>query len=609
MTFWLGIDIGTTYTAAALCRPVKGELETRVAALGSRSLALPSVLFLPADGSLVVGEAAERRALTHPDRVVREFKRRIGDEIPLLVGGMQWQAHELAAVLAHWVWQQVNEREGELPDGIALTCPASWGPHKLHLFEQALQAIRIGEMTRLGRVQLLTEPVAAAIGYASRERVEPGAHLAVYDLGGGTFDAAVVRKDSPGGFTLLGQPEGIDGCGGVTFDEMLFEHVCRTAGMPLTEIDPNDPDIVPEVARLRRECAEAKEALSVDTEAIVAVTLGGTRQQVRVTRGEFEDMIRPELDRSIEALHRALESASVGPAQLDAILLVGGSSRIPLVSELVSAEFGMAPAIDTDPKTTVAVGAARSLAPVPAPAEDHAGTVARMAAALPPAQPAFSPGVALSPLPAFSLAPSLVHDGATRPARRRPRKVVLGAAALLVVAAAATTVLSAHGLADDPGPSAVSPVATQSAGSTRGPGQPIRLVGDTPRSSSGPVVDPAASRPAQLFATAPAQHTASPVSSQLPAPVTAQLTLAPTPTPTPTSPVVSESGPTPSPWRSRHGPSPSPAPTDTGVPSSPGSPSAPASVTPTTPDSTGSTSGSTPSSGDGPAASRARAER
>src|SRR5580704_9357191 len=184
MTYWLGIDLGTTYTVAALCRPAVDELETHVLPLGSRSPAVPSVLFLPGDGSLVVGEGAERRALTDPDRVVREFKSRVGDEIPMLVAGSPYYAHELAAVLVHWVWQRVTKREGQPPEGVALTCPASWGPHKIRLFMQAVQATRIGEMTRLGHAELLSEPQAAAIGYASREPVEVGAHLAVYDLGG-----------------------------------------------------------------------------------------------------------------------------------------------------------------------------------------------------------------------------------------------------------------------------------------------------------------------------------------------------------------------------------------------------------------------------------------
>jgi molecular chaperone DnaK len=364
VTYWLGIDLGTTYIAAALCRHAAGEaaeLETEVVPLGSRSPATSSVLFLAGDGFPVVGEVAERRALTDPDRVVREFKRRIGDEIPLLVAGVSYQAHELAAMLAQWVLQRVTEREGEPPQGVALTCPASWGPFKTSLFEQAIR------QTGIGNLALLSEPEAAAVSYASRERVEVGATLAVYDLGGGTFDAAVVRKDSPTTFSVLGRPEGVDGLGGITFDEAIFEHVCAAAGVPLSEIDPHDPDIVPEVARLRRECTEAKEALSVDTEATIPVMLGDIRQRVRVTRAEFEELIQPELEQTIAALRRALDSADVDSARLDAILLIGGSSRIPQVSQLISAEFDRAPAIDTDPKMAVAVGAARFIAAAGAP--------------------------------------------------------------------------------------------------------------------------------------------------------------------------------------------------------------------------------------------------
>ena len=485
MTYWLGIDLGTTFTAAALYRPTVDELATHVIPLGSRSPAVPSVLFLAGDGSLMVGEAAERRALTDPDRVVREFKRRIGDEIPLLVGGVPWQAHELAAVLVHWVWQRVTEREGERPEGVALTCPASWGPHKIRLFMQAVQATRIGEMTRLGRAELLSEPQAAAIGYASQERVEVGAHLAVYDLGGGTFDAAVVRKDSPTAFTVLGRPEGIDGLGGVTFDEMLFEHVCAAAGVPLTQIDPNDPNIVPEVARLRRECTEAKEALSVDTDTTIPVALGGVRQRVRLTRAEFEEMIRPDLDRTIEALHRALESAAVDSTQLDAILLVGGSSRIPLVSQLIAAEFGRAPAIDADPKTAVAMGAARFLipAPGPGPSEDGVDTDFQLPA-IPPERPRMSTMLASD------------EDSTAEPVRHHSRKAVLATALVLLLAAGAAVGLGSHKLADELRHSAASPGTTPSAGSTPAPGRSAGLTGAKPHSTGGSRAGSATSSPA-----------------------------------------------------------------------------------------------------------------
>ncbi len=509
MTYWLGIDLGTTYTAAALCRPAKGELQTHVVPLGGRSPAVPSVLFLPGDGSLVVGEAAEHQALTEPDRVVREFKRRIGDEIPLLVGGVPWQAHELAAVLARWVFQWVNQVEGELPEGVALTCPASWGPYKISVFEQAVRTTRIGEATRLGSVQLLSEPQAAAIGYASQEQVEAGARLAVYDLGGGTFDAAVVRKDSPTIFTLLGRPEGIDRLGGVTFDEMLFEHVCAAAGVPLNRIDPNNPYIIPEVARLRRACTDAKEALSVDTEAIIPVALGGVRQQVRVTRAEFEEMIRPELGRTIEALHRALDSAAVDGTQLDAILLVGGSSRIPLVSQLISAEFGRAPAVDADPKITVAVGASRFLASAP-PAEDFGapatvssaafGAPATVSSAAVSSAALMASAVASSEdtvatnfqLPAVPPAPprvstALASDaGSTAgPARRHSPKVLIGAGALVVVlAAGVATALGVPELTDQTHQAAAAPVATRSASSAPASSAPAASASAKPRSTT-----------------------------------------------------------------------------------------------------------------------------
>ena len=581
MTYWLGIDLGTTYTAAALCRPAVDELETHVVPLGSRSPAVPSVLFLAGDGSLVVGEGAERRALTDPDRVVREFKRRIGDEIPLLVGGVPWPAHELAAVLVHWVWQRATEREGELPEGIALTCPASWGPHKIRLFMQAVQATRIGETTRLGRAELLSEPQAAAIGYASRERVEVGAHLAVYDLGGGTFDAAVVRKDSPTAFTVLGRPEGIDRLGGVTFDEMLFEHVCAAAGVPLTRIDPNDPNIIPEVARLRRECTEAKEALSVDTDTTIPVALGGVRQRVRLTRAEFEEMIRPDLDRTIEALHRALESAAVDGTQLDAILLVGGSSRIPLVSQLISAEFGRAPAIDADPKTAVAIGAARFLTPAPGPSEDRVDTDFQLPA-VPPERPQMSTML------------SSDEYSTAEPVRRRSRKAVLGTALALLLAAGAAIGLGSHELADELHHSAASPGTTPSAGSTPAPSQSAGLTGAKPHSTGGSGAGPTTSSPASS-ATSSAHGQAK--SKGTGGKATSSPTAVPGPTKStpPTSPVQSSSAasapsPTPTPPQSSSPPHTQPPQTPT-PPTTPPPPTSPPPTSPTpTPSSSSATS-------------------
>ncbi len=578
MTYWLGIDLGTTYTAAALCRPAVDELVTHVLPLGSRSPAVPSVLFLAGDGSLVVGEGAERRALTDPDRVVREFKPRIGDEIPLLVGGVPWQAHDLAAVLVHWVWQRVTEREGEPPEGVALTCPASWGPHKIRLFMQAVQATRIGERTRLGRAELLSEPQAAAIGYASREPVEVGAHLAVYDLGGVAFNAAVVRKDSPTAFTVLGRPEGIDRLGGVTFDEMLFEHVCAAAGVPLTQIDPNDPYIVPQVARLRRECTEAKEALSVDTDTTIPVALGGVRQRVRLTRAEFEEMIRPELDRTIEALHRALESAAVDGTQLDAILLVGGSSRIPIVSQLISAEFGRAPAIDADPKTTVALGAARFLTPAPVPSEDSVDTDFQLPA-VPPERPQMSTML------------SSDEYGTAEPVRHRSRKAILGTALVALLAAGAAVGLGLPKLAGELRHSEASP-GTPSVGSTPAPSQSAGLAGAKPHSTGGSGAGSTTSSPARSATSSAhgqgkSQGTDGKAASS-PSPVPGPTKSTPTTSPVRSSPTASGPSPTPTSPQSSfptHTHTPSPPPTTTTPPTTTPTPTPPTTTPTPTPTS------------------------
>ncbi|MGH3983851.1 MAG: Hsp70 family protein [Pseudonocardiaceae bacterium] len=354
MSYWLGIDVGTTFTAAAICRREAGRRPLpEVIPLGSRSAAVSSVVYLSEDGQAVVGEAAERRAVTDSDRVVREFKRRIGDEVPMVIGGVPHSASDIAAMVVRWVVDRVAEREGESARGITITHPASWGTYKTQIMAEALRATDLSEIT------FRTEPEAAAASYSMQERVATGSTIAVYDLGGGTFDAAVVRKTGPATFSVLGVPEGIERLGGVDFDDAVFGHVA--AKVPtLSELDPEAPAALAATTRLRRECTEAKEALSADTEVTIPVLLPEIQSQVRLVRAELEDLIRPQVAQTIEALRRALRSADVAPEELDAVLLVGGSSRIPLVAQLVSAELGRPVAVDADPTAAIALGAALS---------------------------------------------------------------------------------------------------------------------------------------------------------------------------------------------------------------------------------------------------------
>ncbi|HEY7072423.1 MAG TPA: Hsp70 family protein, partial [Acidimicrobiales bacterium] len=347
MTYTLGVDLGTTYTAAAVLRDGRAE----VATLGTRSLEIPSVVLLREDGVLLIGEPAERRSVTEPGRFAREFKRRIGDPTPILLGGSPFSAHSLMAHLLRGVVKVVADREGGPPDHTVVTCPANWGEYKRELLDQAVTQADIGT------VSVATEPEAAAVHYASTTRVAPGDVVAVYDLGGGTFDAAVLRNTG-GTFELVGDPRGIEQLGGVYFDEAVFAWVTGHMSEAFSALDPDDPATVAAVSRLRRECVEAKETLSWDTDTAIPVALPNQRTEIRITRSEFEELIRPALGDTVDAMRRALSTADVEPAELRSVLLVGGSSRIPLVGQMLVAALGRPVAIDVHPKHAVCLGAA-----------------------------------------------------------------------------------------------------------------------------------------------------------------------------------------------------------------------------------------------------------
>ena len=349
MPYRLGVDLGTTFTAAAVA---DGSTEPTVIGLGNRALQIPSVLFLKADGEFLVGEAAERRGLTEPDRLAREFKRRIGDHVPIMVAGAPFSPQALTGHLLSWVVERATERMGEPPAEVVLTHPANWGPFRLELLDQ------VAVMAGLAAASRCTEPEAAAAQYAAQNRVAPGDKVAVYDLGGGTFDACVLEKTDRG-FRTLGTAEGVEHLGGVDFDEAVLRHVLTALSTSNAPLDPDNPEVTVGLGRLRRDCVEAKEALSTDVDTLVPVALPGLSTTVRITRAEFELMIRPALSETIAAMQRALRNAQVEPSQLRSILLVGGSSRIPLVSEMLHREFSVPTALDTHPKHDVALGSVR----------------------------------------------------------------------------------------------------------------------------------------------------------------------------------------------------------------------------------------------------------
>lgn len=347
MPYLLSVDLGTTFSAAAISED--GRVE--IIALGSQTATIPSVVALRADGTVLTGEAAERRSVTEPTRVAREFKRRLGDPTPMVIGGTPYGAETLMAHLLRGIVERVAEQQASSSTKVVLSHPANYGPYKLDLLEQ------VGHLAELVEVEFITEPEAAAVHYSGLERIEAGEAVAVYDLGGGTFDAALVRRTNTG-FELLGTPDGMERFGGIDLDEAVFEHVRRSLGRALEGLDPTDPAVTSALARLREDCRAAKEGLSADTDASIPVMLPTLHTEVRLTRTEFEDMIRPRLRETMTTLTRVVRSAGLEFSDLSRVLLVGGSSRIPLVSEMVSEATGRPVGLSAHPKHAIALGAA-----------------------------------------------------------------------------------------------------------------------------------------------------------------------------------------------------------------------------------------------------------
>jgi len=497
----LGVDLGTTFTAAAVASAGASAVAVP---LGSRSTTVPSVIHLGAEGELLVGDAAERRALVDPDRVARRFKRRVGDDTPLLLGSDAYHAHTLAARMIAWVVDQVTQRQGSAPDEVAVTHPASWGSHKLDLLLRSLTAAGVD------RVRLISEPAAAAFAYAHSGRLAPHATVAVYDLGGATFDACLLRGRGSA-FEPVGRPVGLPNLGGIDFDDAVLDHVLEGLGRTSTSLDPADPMVMTALNRLRRECVDAKEALSSDTSATIPVLLGELSTSVRITRAEFEALIAPGIAATIEALDAALDSAELAPGEFAHLLLTGGSSRIPLIAQTLSAHYGPGVRLDRelDPKLAVAIGAAlatcaarpvgnpaETVSPTEPPMDDGAGEGSAVEASIPPARPAAARH-ALPTQPAVS-----------RPrifAQRRPAIMAgLCAAALISGGVGAHLLTAGH---DKPHPTAGLSLAPAGAGGTPTVGRPA--VGSSPATATG-AQHPAGTPTSTGSARGPATHPAAP---------------------------------------------------------------------------------------------------
>ncbi|MFG6492124.1 Hsp70 family protein [Microbacterium sp. P03] len=365
--YYLAVDVGMSRTAAATARyGADRAVHVDGFPLGRHLASAPTAVFV-AEGELLFSDAAIRRGIVQPERLVREFTRRIGDDVPIRAGDQRFTPEQLYARTVAWVVDTVSEREGREPSGVAVTVPLGWGDYRRELVRDALS--REGWRDAV----LFTEPEAAARHYVAERPLARERVLALYDLGGGTFDAAVLRVGN-GHVDVLGQPQGLSSFGGADLDDVVVRHAVQAAGLTAADLG-DDRESRMALTALRRECIEAKESLSFDSEAVIPVMLGGRSVTVRLTRSEFEDMIEAGIVDTVDALAEAIAGSQVAPAEIEAVLLTGGSSRIPRIAQLLSERFDRPIAVDSDPKAIMALGAARMCAEI-ATAREAAGDAA-----------------------------------------------------------------------------------------------------------------------------------------------------------------------------------------------------------------------------------------
>ncbi|MFI5913348.1 Hsp70 family protein [Dactylosporangium sp. NPDC051541] len=344
--FRLGIDFGTSSTVAVVRHP---DGRTRPLLFDSSPL-LPSAVWSDDDGRLQVGREAVRASHRDPGAFEPHPKRRVDDR-EVLLGTWVHQVPDIFAAVLGRVADEAARTLGGVRPAATLTHPAAWGAARREvLLEAAAEA-------GLGTPVLVAEPVAAARYYADvlGHAVEPGRCVVVYDLGAGTFDAAVVQRTADGFRELA--TLGADDIGGLDLDALVLRH----AGAPLT-LAPGAP--ADEAERFRAswdEARQTREALSRDVSAIFR----HDGAETPLTREEFEAAATPLLERTVALTQSAVRQSRVGEDCIAGWFLVGGATRTPLVATLLHRATGVPPTVLEDPQLVVAEGALWHPEPAP----------------------------------------------------------------------------------------------------------------------------------------------------------------------------------------------------------------------------------------------------
>jgi molecular chaperone DnaK len=344
----VGIDLGTTNSC--VCVLEGGEPTVIANAEGSRTT--PSIVAFAKNGEVLVGEVAKRQAVTNPDRTIRSVKRQMGSTWTVDIDGKKYTSQEISARVLMKLKRDAEAYLGETVTDAVITVPAYFNDAQRTATKEA------GEIAGFNVLRIINEPTAAALAYGldkgSKEQT-----VLVFDLGGGTFDVSLLELAE--GVIEVKATSGDNHLGGDDWDERIIDHLVKTFrgqyGIDLSQ-DKMAMQRLKEAAEKAKIELSAATTSSINLPYITAGPSGPLHLDVNVSRAEFQRMTQDLLDRCKGPFEQAIKDAGIKLSNVDHVILVGGSTRMPAVSELVKQLTGKDPNKGVNPDEVVAVGAA-----------------------------------------------------------------------------------------------------------------------------------------------------------------------------------------------------------------------------------------------------------
>ena len=343
----LGIDLGTTNSCMAVMEG--GEAIIIPNAEGGRTT--PSVVAFTKDGQRLVGEAAKRQAVTNPERTIISIKRHMGTNHKVNIDGKEYTPQEISAMILQKLKADAESYLGEPVTQAVITVPAYFNDAQRQATKDA------GKIAGLEVLRIVNEPTAASLAYGLDK--EEDQTILVFDLGGGTFDVSILEMGD--GFFEVKATSGDNQLGGDDFDQRIIDYLVETF-QKQTGIDLRNDNMA--MQRLKEAAEKAKKDLSgvlttnISLPFIAADATGPKHLELDLTRAKFEELTRDLVERTLGPTRQALSDAGLSPSDIDKVVLVGGSTRIPAVQEAIKNLIGKEPHKGVNPDEVVAMGAA-----------------------------------------------------------------------------------------------------------------------------------------------------------------------------------------------------------------------------------------------------------